>query len=1141
MKTTRPYLWAAMVLLAGSGTCFGQSFTANLTGLVTDPNQAVMPGVTVRIKNIATNDSRQTTSGSEGRYTFSQLLPGTYDVTGEFTGFKITALRGVALASNQSAELNIAMQLGEVTQTVEVAESSVALDTQTANQSVTLPAKQFLELPVSARNPFVMVHLMAGTVSVRTGISTSVQDSSHGRFALNGGRDESAAMLIDGVPATSGDWSALLAVPNTDSIREVQVVRNSYDVQFGKSGGGVVSMVSKGGTNEYHGMGFEFLRNDHLDANPWAQNRAGRARTTFQRSQFGGNFSGPIWKRKNLYIFGGYDGVREGSPAPYLNSVPTELQRRGDFSQTFNANGSLSTIFNPFTTRPNPSGAGFIRDPFPGNRIPDNLFDPVGLKTANFYPAANTAGNSVTGALNYFGSGKSVTKQNRTDIRVDWARNEKHSIYARITKTRFESISPKYFGGGADNGAGSVIPRHHVTIGNTFLPTPTWVINLLVGTGRFREVQISPSLGLDGTKLGFASSLVGQLDANTIPQFNVDGFAIISNSRVLDFPRDTHNLQVNVTKERGAHSIKFGFAAESAHLNSTDSRSADFPFNRGMTSGPVAAANSSTSGNSIASLLLGTGAPGGIAPITMRGASNQMYYAGYVQDAWRINPRLTVNAGIRYEVQKGRTERFDRYNSFDFGATNPLGARVGLPLTGGLVFVTPDNRGVWDTDKSDLAPRVGLSLKLTDKIVARAGYGIFYPQTVGRGPNIGADGFSTVTQFVSTTGGDGINPQDRLSNPFPRGITQPVGRTRGLETLIGETITGWQRAHPTGYIQNYSLDIQYEINRGTVLEVGYAGNQSRKLLMGSIRNVNQLPTQLLSQGAALDRPVTNPFAGVITTGVLSSATIPAHRLLRPYPQFVAVNLPEDTPGASASYNALVAKVTKQFTGGLSLLSSYQWSKAIDNASETQGWELSEAIRDAYNLSADRSISGHDVPHSWVTALVYELPVGKGRKFGAGMSGVADAVLGGWQFSAITRFNVGLPLQVTTGNTLAAYGFNVQRPNIANLKDLDISTRTPERWFNTTALTQPAPFTIGGAPRWIPNLRFDTARYSDFALMKNFRYRERLRIQFRGEFFNVTNTPQFGRADTNLASGSFGSVSGTINPPRNVQAALKIEF
>jgi hypothetical protein len=1129
------------------GVCSAQVFTANLTGLVTDPNQSVIPGASVRIKNVGTNAMRQTFTRTEGRYTFSQLEPGTYEVTVEAPGFKSTVEKGVTLVADQSGELNVSMQVGDVTQTVEVVENSAVLDTQTANQAVTLDAKQFLELPINARNPFFFVNATAGVVAVRTGISESVQDSSQGRFALNGGRDEGALMMIDGVPATSADWSALLAVPNTDSIREVQIVRNSYEAQYGKSGGGVVDVVSKSGSQEFHGMAWDFLRNNHLDANTWAQNKAGLPIPVFQRNQFGANFSGPLWKSKKLFFFGGYDGDREGSPSPYLNTVPTALQRQGDFSQTFNANGALSVIYNPFTTAPNPNGAGFVRDPFPGNRIPSSLIDPVGAATVGLFPNPNLSGTAVTQANNFFGSGKSATTQDRMDLRFDWVPSEKHSFFVRITRTNFQTLPPAYFGNGADSNFASVIPRHQVALGYTFVPTPTWVINVLIGTGRFREQQISPGRGLDGTKIGLPAAMVSQFDVKTIPQFVLNGYAQLGNSRVLDDARNTHNLQVNVTKERGAHSIKFGFEAEAGQVNSTDSNSANFTFNRGMTSGPIAAVDSSTSGNTIASLLLGTGATGD-APKPARNAITQMYYAWYGQDTWRITPRLTINLGLRYELQLGRTERYDRLDDFDFTIMNPLGSQVGLPLRGGLVFLNSNRRGLWATDFTSFAPRIGISMKLTNKLVVRTGYGIFYPQAAGSGPTAAAGGFATDTSWVSSRGGDSINPQALLRNPFPGGINQPVGSSQGLATLAGQAIDAFQRVHPAGYIQNYSLDMQYQVARDTIIELGYAGNQSRKLLYGAgsnsspySRNADQLPTALLSMGAALDRPVPNPFYGVITSGLLSGPTIPANQLLRPYPQFTAVNVSSDTPGASASFNALVAKVTKQFTGGVTVVSSYQWSKAIDNASETQGWEINEAFRDYYNQSIERSISAHDVPQSWVTSAAYELPVGKGKKFGASMPAVAEAIIGGWEVSTITSIRAGLPLQVTAANNLASYGFVVMRPNIASLHNLDLPNRTPSQWFNTSAFTVPPPFTLGNAPRFFPNLRTDWARNVDFALMKRFRYRERLRAQFRAEAFNLFNTPQFAAANTNLASPSFGTVTSTLGIPRNIQLALKLDF
>jgi hypothetical protein len=359
--------------------------------------------------------------------------------------------------------------------------------------------------------------------------------------------------------------------------------------------------------------------------------------------------------------------------------------------------------------------------------------------------------------------------------------------------------------------------------------------------------------------------------------------------------------------------------------------------------------------------------------------------------------------------------------------------------------------------------------------------------------------------------------------------------------LAGQAIDAYQRTHPTGYVQNYSFDLQYELNKSTVVEVGYSGNQSRKLLYGSVRAANQLPTQLLSMGSALDQQVRNPFQGVITTGPLSGATVPANQLLRPFPQFSAVNLNVETPGASASFNALVAKITKQFSGGLMLVSGYQFSKAIDDASETQGWEIGDAFRDYYDQRVERSISGHDVPHSWVTSLVYELPVGKGRKFGSSLPAAANAVVGGWQISTTARFSSGLPLQVTTGNNLAVYGFGVQRPNIANLNSLDPGNRVPERWFNTNAFTAPANYTIGNAPRYFPNLRFDSARHADFALAKQFTFRERLTAKFCAEAINLTNTPQFGRANTVQTNAAFGSVTTTINRPRNIQLSLRLQF
>lgn len=1116
---------------------FAQAFTGTITGTVTDPNGASVPGATVRFRNEATNDSRQQQSNSDGLYVFSQLQPGTYEITVEMQGFRRSVQKSAELRVNQTLELNVTLQLGDVTQTVEVTTGVTLLDTQSANRAVTLDSQAVLDLPANTRNPFQLVHVNAGVIAVRTGISQATQDQNHNRFSMNGGRGQAGLTLIDGVPAAAVDWGGLIASPGMDSVQEVNITRNQFDAQFGKSDGGAVNMITRGGSNDFHGSAFEYLRNSALDSNSWANNRAGLKRPVFQRHQVGGTFSGAIWKKKRLFFFGAYEGRREGNPGTNISSVPTDLQRSGDFSQTFNQNGSQATIYNPFSTRANPAG-GFLRDPFPNNRIPSNMIDPVAARVMALYPRPNTTGDPFTNARNFAAAGKTVTSNDRMDIRIDWAASEKWTMFGRVTKAWQQNVAPTFFGNGADTNFSDVNPRHHVVLGTTLTPTPTWVINVLVGSGRWRENQISPSQGRNATELGLPASLVNQFQAQTYPGFAMQGYASLNNRRWLNVPRETHNLQANVTKELGAHSLKFGWLGEWARLNNTDFNTSTFSFTRGLTSGPTAAVASTTTGDGLASLLLGVGASGET-PYAAATANTAWYHGLYLQDSWRVNRRLTLHLGMRWEAQLGRTERYNRLNNFDYNIESPLARQTGLPLKGGLVFVQP-GQGAWNTTWLNLAPRVGMAYKITDKLVMRGGYGIFYPQT-GGGTN---QGFSTTTTWVSTIGGDGINPNPSalLRNPFPDGITQPAGSSRGLLTQVGDSVNAFSRHHPLSYVQNFSLDFQYEIKPGMVLEVGYTGSQGRKLLFGTGQQANQLDPSLLARGSALDAQVTNPFFGVIPTGVLAGRTVPQHRLLRPYPQFTAVNVSTDTPGASSSFNALVVRYNWRMGRNLNLLTTYQWSKVIDNASEWQGWEVADTLRNYYDLKSDRSISAHDLPQSFVNALVYELPVGKGRKFGSNMPKVADAIVGGWQVSTIIRFSSGLPLGFTAPNTLSAYGFQIQRPNIADLKNAAVDNPTPDRWFNRDAFTRPGTYELGNAPRWFPNVRFGPTRHADFAILKNFVAMERFKIQFRGEFFNLTNTPQFGRANTDISSGDFGRVSGTTNiGPRNVQMGLRIQF
>lgn len=1134
-----------LVLVLGFGLSAApgsaQTFTSSVSGIVSDQQGAVLPGASVQVRNTATDERRDATTNTDGRYTFSQLLPGVYDVQAELTGFKTFRQVALTLAANQPVELNIRMEIGAVAETVEVTAPPVILNTQSANQSTTLTSQLVQTLPLNARSPFSFVLGLAGTTALtaRNFNNGGMLDQQFSRFALNGGRDMSNLILIDGAAATAGDWGGLMVSPSVESVQEIQVVRNSYDSEFGRSGGGVVNVVTRGGSSQFRASGWEFFRGDNFDANTWANNRAGRGKSDFKRHQFGGNVGGPLWQSKRLFFYGSYDALREKVPfSTGFQRVPTERERRGDFSQSFNPNGTPIVIFNPFTTRADPSNPGvFIRDPFPGNVIPANLIDPVAQKLLTLYPLPNRPGEGPQQASNFFAEGPRKTWRDETDIRVDWARSEKHTLYVRYSGApRLRDSAPQVIGNGLDTAPINNNPRFHATISNTFIPSSSWVINVLVGGGRWKEEQVSPSLGiLDATAFGLSRDL---FHAPVTPQFNIGGYMTVGNRQIRQFPRSTYTLQVNATKELSRHSLKFGFWGESNLINNVDRFSGAFNFGRGMTSGPTAAADSTVTGHSVASLLLGTGA-GGDSPFRADMAASLRYYAGYIQDVWRVNSRLTVNAGVRYEIQRPATERFNRVAWFDPNVSHPLGQQVGLPLKGGFVFATEDDRGQWKQDWNDLAPRVSVVYKWTDKLISRAGYGVFYAASSALYTFDPVPGVSVSTPWVAA---NGFFPADLLRNPYPQGVVKATGTSAGLNTELGLNPNQvWLREpHPTGHKHMYSFDFQYELNSRTAIEVGYSGFQGRDMVFGQPSSYNQLPTGELARGAALNEQVPNPFFGIITAGNLRFATVPRQRLLRPYPHFDSISITRSLPGAEATFNALNLKLTRHFSDGLAAIVTYQFSRNVDNASEDQGWSINDQWRDTYNKDLEKSISAHDVPHSFAASLLYELPFGRGRKLATSMPAAAEAVLGGWRLSSIVRFSSGFPAAMRAPNPLGQYGFFVARPNLTGDPSIDDPQPIPGNWFNTGAFSNPANFTIGNSPRYLGDLREQAFRNVDLSIAKTFRARA-YGFELRADVMNVFNTTQFGGLDTFFGGANFGRATAAINTPRQMQIGVKASF
>ena len=1146
----------------------GQSFTSSIAGLVTDPSGGTVVGAQVALMNMGTNAVQNFTTTGDGSYQFNNLNPGTYQITVTAPGFKTYVKSNLILRAQLATTVNVELELGNTQQKVEVTDSAVLVDTQTANNSVTLDSRLITALPNSTRNPLNFVFAVAGTTEAPGGQTqrSGTLDQMSSNFGLNGGRTGDESILIDGAPSQAVDWGGLMVSPLQDSVQEQQIVVNTYDAQYERGGAGIVALITKGGTNTFHGEVYDYLQNSALNANSWFNNANGIAKGQFKQNQFGGNIGGPILKRYNLFFFGGYEGLRQpNTQSTGLLTVPTAAQRAGDFSQTFNADGSPSLIYNPFTaTALDNTGSNFTRTQFPNNRIPANRINPVGQKIVNLYPLPNRPGTGPNQLNNYYAQGSGNTLNDKMDTRVDWDQSSQHRMFVRWSdRFRQDQVLPCFFCNGADLGNNQYNNGFQVVQNDTVTPSPTWVINTYISYSRWQEQHIAQGYGVaDAATIGLSNSL---FQAPILPTISADnGYSSLGNNSYQKYTRYSNTIQMNITKQFSAHTLRFGGNFDDQRINSVNEAPGSFSFNSGLTScdpnpngGPCTALNTSSilSGNAIASMLLGTGSGGGQG-LNIDPALGLHSFGAYIQDQWRVNSRLTVNAGVRYENQRPATERFNRLMYFDTTAINPISAAVGMTLRGEFQYagVNGNSRYAWAPNDKDFAPRAGIAYKITNRLIARAGAGIFF---LPASAMISFDnpgqfyGFSSTTNY-NATANYGFTPLNPVSNPFPYGINQPQGSSQGGLTLVGNGLQQlWYKgSHPTPYAESWSFDLQYQVSSHSVLDVGYSGNRGRKLLYGNPNlDADQLPDQYLSLRDQLNNQVANPFYGVAdpSTYLGSQQTIAYNELLRPYPQFTQLILTRSLPGARSSFNALNAKYNYSFNSGLSLLTTYQWSKALDNGPEDYfGWATNNVWRDAYNTKLDYAISTHDVPQSFSTALVYELPYGRGKHWGNSAPAVVKEVLGNWQVSSVVRLASGLPLQgiqVSGSNILNNFGYpGPQLPDLLNT-NLKPANQTPNNWVNAAAFAAPAdPYRLGNTAQRLTQLRERAARNIDVSIAKNLGG-ERFQAWLRGEFLNVSNYAQYNNVCLDLSSSScpFGTAFGTENQPRTIQVSLKLSF
>jgi hypothetical protein len=1204
--TRFPYIGCAgtLLLLAAlilSHACLAQTFSASIAGTVTDPTGAVINGADLQLQNMDTKDTRKQKSDNAGSYVFSNLLPGTYQLSATAAGFTSYLQSNMLLRANTAATVNVPLKVGQAQQQVVVSSEAVLMDTESANNSVTMDSVLIEGLPNNTRNPLNFVLDLAGVTESQGGMTSrsNTYDQGASTFGVNGGRTAESEILIDGAPSTAVDWGGLMVSPMQDSVQEQQIAVNEYDAQYERGGEGVVTLITKGGSSRFHGEVYDYMRNSSLDANTWSNGFQGYTKGKLHRNQFGGNVSGPIWRSRNLFFFGAYEGLRQPQTVSSgLLTVPTEAERNGDFSQTYNESGTLDIIYNPFSTHLVTDAAGntyYTRDPFPGNKIPADMISPVGKAIANLFAEPNrpNQGPGPNDLNNYSKQGSADTTNDKFDWRIDWAQSPKHRLFARMSDRVRQNDTPAcFFCNGADEAATNDDHGFQLVVNDTLTPSPTWVIDTYGAYTRWWEGQTSIGYGVaNADTIGLSPGL---FQAPLLPLVNVQNYYTLG-STYSSYNRYVRYLStglINVTKQLHEHTLKFGFNFDVNMINIRQDSPGTFNFDNGLTScdpnsddggGPCVAqlSTNNLTGNAIASLLLGTGSGGG-ANFNMDPAMSLHTFGLYLQDAWRATSRLTISAGLRYENQRPATERHNRLAYFDAAAVNPISQAFGSTLHGAFEYagVNGRSRYAWQPDNLNFEPRLGVAYRITDKLVGRAGAGIFYGPASAM---IGYDspgqfpGFTSQTNWISTQSSNGYIPSSLIDNPFPNGLVQPTGNAQGALTLVGNGAGQiWPKGpHPIGELYQWSMDFQYQVSSHSVAEIGYTGVRGRRLLFGNPNfDLDQLPNQYLSLGSKLDETVANPFYGVITdpNSYLSGPTVNYNELLRPYPEYGYLQQTRSLPGARSQFDAFTAKFNHSFSNGLSWITTYQWSKNLDDGSEALlGWAIGSMWRDAYHPKLDYAISTHDVPQSFATAWVYQLPYGHGRQWGGNSPQIVNQLIGGWNLSGAVRLSSGLPFPNPVEfsyNPLGNYGFpGPGMPNI--VKNPKPSHRTTSNWVDITAFQgadatgtaaqtcipqsqidpnnynqcQPFSFSYGNEPQRMTQIREAATKNLDIGVAKVFGP-ERLHIEFRADFLNVFNHPIYG-GSYNISDcidcGDLGQVYGTRNDPRNIQVSLKLIF
>ncbi|MCC6589141.1 MAG: TonB-dependent receptor [Bryobacterales bacterium] len=1124
-----------------------------VSGRVVDSSDAALPNARIEVSNIATAVKTVTTTNAEGYFVLPPVSPGVYNIVAAATGFKEARMDDMRLEIGQARTVNLKLQPGEVKESITVSDTAPLITTSRPDRGTVVENKFLLSIPLNVRNPYLLLANVPGVTTGRLAGDNTASQSTTNNFRINGGRGSTSEILIDGAANTGTYNNQVSAMPQLDAVQEFKVNTSPYAAEFGRTGGGIVSFSIKSGTNSLHGTFHEFLRNSVLDAAGFNSNKAGlTSKPSFKRNQFGMTSGGPVYipklydGRNRTFWFFAYEGLRQRSLNAYTGTVPTELERRGDFSQSRDTNGSPFLIYDPRTTQLDPDRpAGttrYIRSLFPGNVVPSALINPIATNVLKYYPNPNQRGNGQSDINNYYVAAANALDGNRVDMRVDHQISTRHTAFFRYNWFQNINAQPLVFGHFASPvETPNRIPGINVVGNHTYTIGAGTIFQHHFSMAQSETNRTPLSLDFDQTSLGLPKSLVDGQRVKYFPVFGIGGLTQmgVTGTGYNAVKSRTWQYNASLTLLRGRHTFKMGFDARRFPVSIDQSSPLSISAGGSFTAGPNPQSAAARTGRGLADLMLGIASVSyTLRPIEFH---RHPYYALFFQDEWKLTPNVTLTMGIRYSLELPRTEDNNEYVFLDMESTSPLDGKVpGMSnLRGGVGFVGVNGVGrrTQIADRNNWDPRIGIAWQVNNKTAVRTGFGVF---TSSIAPNTDSSlGFQRTTSSLVAEA-DGVTPLYNLSNPLPNGFLAPTGNSLGLSTNLGQGISGPIRRQRLPYQMQWSFDVQRQLPSKIVVEAGYAASVGVALPSGV--QYNQLPDQFLSLGTALNQTVSNPFAGYITdaTSTLSRPTVQRGQLLRPFPQFTGMSASQ-APVGHSTYHALQTRVERRFDAGLALLFAYTHSKLIDNVGDFGGFLGPAGFANNNCFPCDRSLSFYDIPDVVRLSLRYELPFGVGKP--RLNRGVLARVAGGWSTGVYWSWDNGTPIQVTNPNDSNSFGGGARPVATGQPARID----SPQivdggRYFNAAAFARAPQFTFGNVSRNLPDVRVPGNKNWDLLIEKRISITERYSLDFRTELFNAFNNVVFGGPQTSITSADFGLIRLTqVNTPRQIQFGLRFTY